>query len=35
MDKQDHAANPCGQIGEQFDLDEAVQKALEFARKGR
>ena len=33
IDKQDHAANPCGQIGETVDLDEAVQKALEFARK--
>lgn len=32
IDKQDHAANPCGQFGETFDLDEAVQKALEFAR---
>lgn len=31
IDKQDHAANPCGQIGETVDLDEAVQKALEFA----
>lgn len=33
IDKQDHAANPCGQIGETIDLDEAVQKALAFARK--
>lgn len=32
IDKQDHAANPCGQFGETVDLDEAVQKALEFAR---
>ncbi|PKP93730.1 MAG: alkaline phosphatase [Alphaproteobacteria bacterium HGW-Alphaproteobacteria-16] len=32
IDKQDHAANPCGQIGETVDLDEAVQAALEFAR---
>ncbi|MGP2833258.1 alkaline phosphatase [Serratia nevei] len=32
IDKQDHAANPCGQIGETVDLDEAVQKALAFAR---
>jgi alkaline phosphatase len=31
IDKQDHAANPCGQIGETVDLDEAVQVALEFA----
>ncbi|WP_134609960.1 alkaline phosphatase [Pseudomonas aeruginosa] len=32
IDKQDHAANPCGQIGETVDLDEAVQKALAFAK---
>jgi alkaline phosphatase len=32
IDKQDHAANACGQIGETVDLDEAVQVALEFAR---
>lgn len=32
IDKQDHAANPCGQIGETVDLDEAVQQALAFAR---
>ncbi len=33
IDKQDHAANPCGQFGETVDLDEAVQKALAFARR--
>ncbi len=33
IDKQDHAANPCGQIGETVDLDEAVQKALAFAQQ--
>lgn len=33
IDKQDHAANPCGQFGETVDLDEAVQTALEFARR--
>jgi len=33
IDKQDHAANPCGQIGETVDLDEAVQQALIFARE--
>ena len=33
IDKQDHAANPCGQIGETVDLDEAVQVALNFAKK--
>lgn len=32
IDKEDHAANPCGQIGETVDLDEAVQQALAFAR---
>lgn len=31
IDKQDHAANACGQIGETIDLDEAVQVALEYA----
>nr|MBA2816758.1 Alkaline phosphatase precursor [Candidatus Pantoea persica] len=33
IDKEDHAANLCGQIGETVDLDEAVQQALAFARK--
>lgn len=33
IDKQAHAANPCGQIGETVDLDEAVQAAMEFAKK--
>ncbi|MFI5777340.1 alkaline phosphatase [Nocardia sp. NPDC051570] len=32
IDKQDHNANPCGQIGETVDLDAAVQAALEFAK---
>ncbi|NQX29709.1 alkaline phosphatase [Microbacteriaceae bacterium VKM Ac-2854] len=32
IDKQDHAANACGQIGETLDLDEAVQAALAFAK---
>ncbi|GAS89423.1 alkaline phosphatase [Mycolicibacterium brisbanense] len=32
IDKRDHAADPCGQIGETVDFDEAVQKALDFAR---
>lgn len=32
IDKEDHKANPCGQIGETVDLDEAVQKALDFAK---
>jgi alkaline phosphatase len=35
IDKQDHAANPCGQIGETVDLDEAVQAALAFAAKDK
>ncbi|MGP9722978.1 alkaline phosphatase [Corynebacterium sp. AOP40-9SA-29] len=33
IDKEDHAANPCGQIGETVDLDEAVQEALSFAEE--
>ncbi|MGY4643820.1 alkaline phosphatase [Cellulomonas sp. URHB0016] len=33
IDKRDHAADPCGQIGETVDLDEAVQAALDFATK--
>ena len=32
IDKRDHAADACGQIGEVLDLDEAVQAALEFAK---
>jgi alkaline phosphatase len=32
IDKRDHAADPCGQIGETVVFDEAVQAALEFAR---
>jgi alkaline phosphatase len=35
IDKQDHAANACGQIGEAVDLDNAVQAALRFAEKDR
>jgi len=31
IDKRDHSADACGQIGEVLDLDEAVQAALEFA----
>ena len=31
IDKQDHNANPCGQIGETVALDEAVQIGLDFA----
>lgn len=33
IDKRDHSADACGQIGETVDLDEAVQAALDFAKK--
>ncbi len=33
IDKRDHSADACGQIGETIDLDEAVQAALAFAKK--
>ena len=33
IDKKDHAADACGQIGETQQLDQAVTKALDFARK--
>lgn len=33
IDKFDHAADPGGQIGETVVVDEAVQAALEFAKK--
>ncbi|MEV6228698.1 alkaline phosphatase [Saccharopolyspora shandongensis] len=32
IDKQDHAANPCGQIGETVGLDEAVKVATDYAK---
>ncbi|HZR25870.1 MAG TPA: alkaline phosphatase [Vicinamibacterales bacterium] len=32
IDKQDHAANPCGQIGETVAFDRAISVGLEFAR---
>jgi alkaline phosphatase len=35
IDKRDHAADACGQIGETVDLDEAVQVALKFAKKDK
>lgn len=35
IDKRDHAADACGQIGETIDLDEAVQVALEFAKNDK
>lgn len=33
IDKQNHAANPCGQIGETVEFDKAVQVALDYAKK--
>ena len=33
IDKQDHAANPCGQIGETVAFDKAVQVARAYAAK--
>ena len=33
IDKANHIADACGQIGETVALDEAVQVALEFAKK--
>jgi alkaline phosphatase len=32
IDKQDHAANPCGQIGETVAFDAAVKKALDYQK---
>ncbi|MEV6342459.1 alkaline phosphatase [Actinoplanes sp. NPDC051851] len=32
IDKQDHAANPCGQIGETVAFDAAVKKALAYQK---
>jgi alkaline phosphatase len=33
IDKQDHAANPCGQIGETVAFDAAIKKVLEYQKK--
>ncbi|WP_110240449.1 alkaline phosphatase [Nocardioides gilvus] len=33
IDKKDHSADVCGQIGETQQMDEAVQEALEFAKR--
>jgi len=33
IDKQDHAANACGQIGETVAFDQAVKVALDFAKR--
>lgn len=35
IDKQDHAANPCGQIGETLAFDAAVQVARTYAAHNR
>ena len=32
IDKQDHAANPCGQIGETVEFDRAVATALRYQK---
>lgn len=32
IDKQDHAGNPCGQIGETIAFDRAVRVGLDFAK---
>ncbi|MFI5731072.1 alkaline phosphatase [Kribbella sp. NPDC051587] len=32
IDKQDHAANPCGQIGETVGFDAAVKEALKYQK---
>ena len=33
IDKQDHAANPCGQIGDTVALDQSIQLARAYAKK--
>ncbi|MFD1721361.1 alkaline phosphatase [Amnibacterium endophyticum] len=33
IDKQDHAANPCGQIGETVEFDRAVKLALDYQKR--
>jgi alkaline phosphatase len=33
IDKQDHAANPCGQIGETVAFDAAIKTVLEYQHK--
>jgi alkaline phosphatase/streptomycin-6-phosphatase len=32
IDKEDHAANPCGQIGETVAFDRAIKVGMDFAR---
>ncbi|MEV4253903.1 alkaline phosphatase [Spirillospora sp. NPDC049652] len=33
IDKRDHAADPCGQIGETVEFDKAVKLAMDYARR--
>ena len=33
IDKQDHAANACGQIGETVEFDKAIKVALDWAKR--
>ncbi len=33
IDKQDHAANPCGQIGETVEFDKSIRVALKWAER--
>jgi hypothetical protein len=33
IDKRDHAADPCGQIGETAEFDKAVRASLDYARR--
>ena len=35
IDKRNHAADACGQIGETEQIDEAIQEALAFAQRDR
>ena len=35
IDKQDHAENPCGQIGETVEFDRAIQVGLDWAKRTR
>ena len=35
VDKANHDADPCGQIGETVQLSDAVSKALDFAKKDK
>ncbi len=32
IDKQDHAANPCGQIGETVEFDRSIAVAQQYAK---